>query len=195
MKILLIFFNFFFILHMYKGDNWQISSYENPSTLFFFLDYWKDYAQYYLCDYSVYSREIINMSFVGQVFWLVKNFNTGIYSGAINVIIIICLLIARVVGAPQMISQPVSSIFPCSPLPSRTRRTPGLSLPWCCLPTSSSVCPVFFPLALCLARRFWPDLMNRRHAHTTAVCVSLRRSGGLRVVRLPAGSWHGLPRW
>ena len=31
--------------------------------------------------------------------------------------------------------------------------------------------------------------------HTTAVCVSLRRSGDLRVVRLPARSWHGLPRW
>ena len=36
-------------------------------------------------------------------------------------------LTARVVGAPQMISQPVSSIFPCSPLPSGTWRTPGLS--------------------------------------------------------------------
>ena len=39
-------------------------------------------------------------------------------------------------------------------------RTPGLSIPWCCLPTSSSVCLVFFPLSLCLARWFWPDLMN-----------------------------------
>ena len=61
--------------------------------------------------------------------------------------------------------------------------------------TSSSVCFVFFPLSLCLARWFWPDLMNGIHDHTTAVCVSLRWSGGLRVVRLPAGSWHGLPRW
>ena len=34
-------------------------------------------------------------------------------------------LTARVVGAPQIISQPVSSIFPCSPLPSGTWRTPG----------------------------------------------------------------------
>ena len=40
---------------------------------------------------------------------------------------------ARVVGAPQMISQQVSSIFPCSPLPSGTWRTPGLSIPWYCL--------------------------------------------------------------
>ena len=47
-------------------------------------------------------------------------------------------LTARVVGAPQMISQPFSSIFPCSPLPSGTWRNPGLSIPWCCLPTSSS---------------------------------------------------------
>ena len=34
-------------------------------------------------------------------------------------IIIIYPLTARVVGALQMISQPVSSIFPCPPLPSR----------------------------------------------------------------------------
>ena len=89
--------------------------------------------------------------------------------------------------------QPVFSIFPCSPLPSGTWRTPGLSIPWWCLPTSSSVCLVFFPLSLCLARWFWPDLT--KHDYTTAVCVSLRSSGGLRVVRLPAGSWHGLPCW
>ena len=44
-------------------------------------------------------------------------------------IIIIYLLTAKVFGAPQMISQPVSSIFPCSPLPSGTLRTPGLSIP------------------------------------------------------------------
>ena len=49
-----------------------------------------------------------------------------------------------------------------------------------CLPTSSSVCLVFFPLSLGLARWFWPDLMNVRHDHTTAVCVSSPWSGGLR---------------
>ena len=48
-------------------------------------------------------------------------------------------------------------------------RTAGLSIPWCCLPTSSSVYLVFFPLLLCLARWFWLDLMNVRHDHTTAV--------------------------
>ena len=92
----------------------------------------------------------------------------------IIIIIIINPLTARVFGAPQMILQPVFSIFPCSPLPSGTCRTPGLSIPWCCLPASSSVCLVFFPLSLCLATWFWPDLMNGKHYHTTAVCVSLR---------------------
>ena len=61
-------------------------------------------------------------------------------------------LSARVVGAPKMILQPVFSIFPCSPLPSGTCRTPGLSIPWCCLPTSSSACRVFFPISLCLCK-------------------------------------------
>ena len=75
-------------------------------------------------------------------------------------------LTARVVGAPQMISQPVSSIFPCSPMPSETWGTPGLSSPCCCLPASSSVCLVFFPLSLCLARWFWQDLMSRKHSIT-----------------------------
>ena len=54
-------------------------------------------------------------------------------------------LTARVVGAPQIILQPVSSIFFCSPLPSVTWQTPGLSIPQCCLPTSSFVRHVFFP--------------------------------------------------
>ena len=106
----------------------------------------------------------------------------------------ICPLTVRVVGAPQMTSQPVSSIFPCSPLPSGTWRTPGLCIPWCCLPTSSSVCLFFWLLSLCLTRWFWSDSANGRHINTTSVWVSLRWSG-LRVVRLPAGSLHGLPHW
>ena len=60
-------------------------------------------------------------------------------------------LTARVVWAPQMISQPVSAFLLCSPLPSGTWRTPGLSIPWCCFPTSSSVCLVFFSLPLILS--------------------------------------------
>ena len=40
------------------------------------------------------------------------------------------------------------SIFLCSPLPSGTWRTPGLSIPWCCIPITFSVCLVFFPISL-----------------------------------------------
>ena len=84
----------------------------------------------------------------------------------------------------------------CSQTQDRWRwRTPGLSIPWYCLPTSSFVWLVFFPLSLCLARWFWPDLMNGTHDYTAACCVSLRLSGGLRVVQFPAGSWHELPCW
>ena len=42
-------------------------------------------------------------------------------------------LAARVIEAPQMISQPVSSIFPCSLLPSGAWWIPDLSIPWSCL--------------------------------------------------------------
>ena len=109
-------------------------------------------------------------------------------------------LTARVVGAPQMILRPVSSTFPCSPLPPGTWRTPGLSILSCCLPASSSVCLVFFPLSLCLATWLWLNLMNVRHDHATAVGNSLRWSGGLRVVQQAIGPngpqrhyFHGNP--
>ena len=52
-------------------------------------------------------------------------------------------LTAGVVGAPQMTSQLVPSIFLCSPLPSGAWRTPGLSIPWCCLPIFF-VCVCFY---------------------------------------------------
>ena len=78
-----------------------------------------DYAQYGLCDSGVYLSHPSHY--------------------------LIYPLTARVVGAQQMILQPISSIFPCSPLLSGTWRTPGLSIPWCCLSTSSSVCLAFFP--------------------------------------------------
>ena len=49
------------------------------------------------------------------------------------IIIIISIIInpltARVVGAPQMILQPVFFNFPCSPLLTGTCRSPGLSIP------------------------------------------------------------------
>ena len=133
--------------------------------------------------------------FNGSLFFLFLFFFSSFFFSAVQLSHLIYPLTARVIWAPQMILQPVSSIFPCSPLPSGTWWTPGLSIPWCCLPTSSSVCLVFFPLSLYLERWFWPDLINGRHDHTTAVCVSLHWSGCLRVVQLPAGSWHGLPCW
>ena len=46
----------------------------------------KHHAQYDLCDSGVYSREIINMSFVGQVSGLVENVNIGIFPDNIIVI-------------------------------------------------------------------------------------------------------------
>ena len=85
--------------------------------------------------------------------------------------------------------------FLCSPSPSGTWRTPGLSIPCCCPLTSSSVCFVCFSLSLCFVRWFRRDLMNGKHVRTNSVCLSLRWSGGLCVARLLAGSWHGLPRW
>ena len=87
------------------------------------------------------------------------NMRTSVYTHIIIIIIIIINpLTARVVGAPQMILQPVFSIFPCSPLPSGTCRTPGLAIPRCCPPTSSSFClvlsssPFTVPCKMVLAR-------------------------------------------
>ena len=48
--------------------------------------------------------------------------------------------------------------------------------------------PFTVPCRMVLARSDERD-------HTIAVCVSLRWSGSLRVVRLPAGSWHRLSCW
>ena len=100
------------------------------------------------------------------VFWIIRvnaftefltHFSPVLATAAFShviIIIIINSLTARIVGAPQMILQLVFSIFPFSPLPTGTCRTPGLSIPWCCLPTSSFVRLVFFPFSLCLARWF-----------------------------------------
>ena len=70
--------------------------------------------------------------------WLRRRFHAtkmpvtvmSLEGGEFNLIIIIIIinpLTARVVGAPQMILQPVFSVFPCSPLPAGTCRIPGLS--------------------------------------------------------------------
>ena len=74
------------------------------------------------------------------------------------IIIIIYPLTARVVEAPQLISQPVSSTFLCSALPCGTRRNPGLSIPWCCLPTSSS--PFHFALQDGFCQTGWTGDMS-----------------------------------
>ena len=44
--------------------------------------------------------------------------------------------------------------------------------------------PCLLPPFTVPCKMVWPDLMNGRHNHTTAVCVRLRWLGGLRVVRL-----------
>ena len=107
-------------------------------------------------------------------------------TGPIMSFIIINPLTVRVVGAPQMILQPVFSIFSMF---STTLWDLPNSRPVHSLMLSSHLflCLVFFPLSLCLARWFWPDLMNRRHDHATAIWVSLQ-SSGLCVIQLPAGS-------
>ena len=56
---------------------------------------------------------------------------------------------ARVVWTPKMTSQPVSSIFSVLQCPLGLVE---LLLPLCCLRTSSSVCPIFFPLFTVLCK-------------------------------------------
>ena len=90
------------------------------------------------------------------------------------------LLTLRVVGVPQIISQPASS----PPVHSLMLS----SHLFFCLPC------LLLPFTLRCKMVFWPDLMNGRHVHTTAVCISSQWSGGLHMVRLPDGSWHELHR-
>ena len=110
----------------------------------------------------VFSPDVILCGWLGSKHQLTNSFISLIYS-----------LTARVVGAPQMISQPVSSIFPVLHRPlglGKLRACPFPDVVFPSLPLSA-LSP--FPLSLCLARWFWLDLMNGRHDHTTAVCVSL----------------------
>ena len=98
-----------------------------------------------------------------------------------------------VVGAPQMTSFLHFCLFFHCPLELGELQAcpfPDFIFPPLPLSALSSS-----PFRCALHRWFWPDLMDGRHDHITAVvCVSLPWSGGLHVVRLPAGSWHGLPR-
>ena len=98
--------------------------------------------------YVIVFRSFENVTSCERVIWMhttrkqywrwVEDFHTDakrtIRTEQIKLVIIIIIIIiypltARVVGAPHMILQPVSSIFPCSPLPSGTWRNPGLSIP------------------------------------------------------------------
>ena len=72
-------------------------------------------------------------------------------------------LIARVIGASKMISQPVSSIFLCPPRVGELQACPFPDV----ISPPLLLSAVFSPLSQCPARWFWPDLMNGKHVHTT----------------------------
>ena len=112
----------------------------------------------------------------------------GTYQERIIIVIIFNPLTARVVGAPQMILQSVFSIFSLFSTAlwdlANSRPVHSLMLSshfFLCLPCLLP--PFAVPCKMVLAR---PN--ERETFHTTAVCVSLRWSVGLRVVRLHAGS-------
>ena len=76
---------------------------------------------------------------------------TLIFITLIIIIIIIYPLTTKIVGAPQMILQPVSSIFLCSPPPFGSWRTQGLSISlmlsshlFLCLPRGDMTIPLQF---------------------------------------------------
>ena len=127
----------------------------------YFFPYWIADTNYFFPYWTKLDRAVVLSWSIDMIILISVKFldYTGPLNGSIFIIFFISISIypitARFVWAPQMMSQPVSSIFPCSLLPSRTWRTPGLSIPWGCLPISFSVCLVFFPISLCLARLFW----------------------------------------
>ena len=140
--------------HIFKGDNFYLSSFK-PFHAGFFSD--TSNAGYFkLCMLiTFFGRHIIILGLktltLFQGHMCVRNINCKLRvsdSCALETWRIVWLflhftftdpLTSRVVGAPQMILQPVLSIFPCSLLPPGTCGTPGLSISWCCLPTSSFV--------------------------------------------------------
>ena len=93
---------------------------------------------------DVHTYEVNWVAYTGGGFFLTrKDFTMSVWRWNVSnlpqltqrIIIIIIIIIfinpltARVAGAPQMIWQPVFSIFPCSPLPSGTWRTPACPFP------------------------------------------------------------------
>ena len=95
-----------------------------------------------------------------------------------------------VVAAPQMTSQPVSSIFLCSPLPSGTWRLQVCPFPHVVFP------PLFLSdvssvrCKMVLAR---PDERDLCLYHFSLRLF--RMVGRTSCGRLPAGAWHRLHRW
>ena len=155
---------------------------------------WRIWKNIYVYSWYFWTMHIFNQSYLC---WILTNFviilcsNSNFDFSVIIIIIIINPLTARVIGAPQMILQPVFCIF-CSPLPSWTCQTPGLSIPWCCLPTSSSVCLVFFLFHCAVQGGFgqtwWTgDLTYHCSLHLFTI---FRRS-----LCGPIAYWHRLPRW
>ena len=123
------------------------------------------------------------------------------------IIIIITIIMIIIISSSSSISLPRGSlghhrwfcnqfspffpVFHCPLGPAELRACPFPSVVFPPLPLSAlSSSPFNVPRKVVLAR---PD--NRRHDHTTAVCISLHWSRGLCVVWLHAGSWHGLPCW
>ena len=59
--------------------------------------HWKDHWKYDLCNYGVYSREIIKMLLVGQVSGLVKTFNIWYFLRHLNVLIVkFCMIVLHI---------------------------------------------------------------------------------------------------
>ena len=75
-----------------------------------------------------------------------------------------------------MISQPVPPFSPVLHCPLGLVDLQACPFPDVVFKPLPLSCLAFFPLSLCLARWFWPDLINRKHVHTTSVCVSLQWS-------------------
>ena len=85
---------------------------------------------------------------------------------------------ARVVGAPRMTSQLSFLHFAVLHCPMGHGELQACRFPDVVFPPLFLSAFVFFLFSLCLARWFWPDLMNGRHVHTTSVCISLRKVRG-----------------
>ena len=113
--------------------------------------------------------------------------------GLIIIIIIINPLTARVIGETDDFTTRFLHFFPVLHSPLGLGKLQACPFPDVVFPPLRLSALSSSPFHCALQDGF--GQMNVGHVYTTAVCISLRWSGGLCVVRLPAGSWHGLPRW